>query len=38
MDAVAMDTNGDWVIFDWKTSNGFYYEQALQLGSYAEGF
>lgn len=38
VDAVAMDKDGNWWIFDWKTSNGFYYEQALQLGAYAEGF
>ena len=38
MDAVAMDSNGNWLIMDWKTSKGFYQEQALQLGAYAEGF
>jgi len=38
MDAVALDTDGKWIIMDWKTSKGFYQEQAAQLGAYAEGF
>lgn len=38
VDAIGQLPDGSWVIFDWKTSNAFYPEHALQLAAYASFF